>query len=67
MKLKLPEMRTGLAISAVGHLALLLWGLISFSAKPLEAKPNDALPIDIISDKRVLRSDQGRQERAEDR
>jgi colicin import membrane protein len=35
----------------VVHLALLLWGLISFTAKPLEAKPNDALPIDIISDK----------------
>ncbi len=51
MKLKLPEMKTGLAISAVVHLALLLWGLISFTAKPLEAKPSDALPIDIISDK----------------
>jgi outer membrane biosynthesis protein TonB len=51
VKLKLPEMKTGLAISALVHLALLLWGLISFSAKPLEAKPNDALPIDIISDK----------------
>jgi outer membrane biosynthesis protein TonB len=48
---KLPEMKTGLAISAVVHAALLLWGLISFAVKPLEAKPNDALPIDIISDK----------------
>jgi colicin import membrane protein len=44
-------MKTGLTISAVVHLALLLWGLISFAAKPLEAKPNDALPVDIISDK----------------
>lgn len=51
MKLKLPEMKTGLAISVLVHLALLIWGLISFAAKPLEAKPNDALPIDIISDK----------------
>jgi outer membrane biosynthesis protein TonB len=51
VKLKLPEMKTGLAISAIVHAALLLWGLISFAAKPLEAKPNDALPIDIISDK----------------
>ena len=51
MKLKLPEMKTGLAISAVVHLVLLAWGLISFAAKPLEAKPSDALPIDIISDK----------------
>jgi colicin import membrane protein len=51
VKLKLPEMKTGLAISALVHLALLMWGLISFAAKPLEAKPSDALPIDIISDK----------------
>ena len=49
--MKLPEMKTGLAISAIVHAALLVWGLISFAAKPLEAKPNDALPIDIISDK----------------
>src|SRR5882724_7715643 len=44
-------MKTGLAVSAIVHVGLLLWGLISFAAKPLEAKPNDALPIDIISDK----------------
>lgn len=49
--MKLPEMRTGLTISAIIHAALLLWGLVSFAAKPLEAKPNDALPVDIISDK----------------
>lgn len=49
--MKLPEMKTGLTISAMIHAALLLWGLISFAAKPLEAKPNDALPVDIISDK----------------
>jgi outer membrane biosynthesis protein TonB len=48
---KLPEMKTGLTISALAHAALLLWGLISFSARPLEAAPTDALPVDIISDK----------------
>jgi len=48
---KLPEMKTGLTISAMLHAALLLWGIISFAARPLEARPNDALPIDIISDK----------------
>jgi len=42
-------MKTGLAISALCHAALLLWGLLSFVTKPLEAKPNDALPVDIIS------------------
>jgi outer membrane biosynthesis protein TonB len=48
---KLPEMKTGLTISAMVHAALLLWGLISFAARPLEAKPTDGMPIDIISDK----------------
>jgi outer membrane biosynthesis protein TonB len=47
---KLPEMKTGLTISALVHAALLLWGLISFTARPLEAAPTDALPVDIISD-----------------
>lgn len=49
--MKLPEMKTGLAISALLHAALLLWGVISFAARPLEAAPTDALPVDIISDK----------------
>jgi outer membrane biosynthesis protein TonB len=44
-------MKTGLTISALAHAALLLWGLISFSARPLEAAPTDALPVDIISEK----------------
>jgi outer membrane biosynthesis protein TonB len=59
VKLKLPEMKTGLAISALAHAALLLWGLISFAAKPLEAKPNDALPVDIISDKQFSEMTKG--------
>jgi colicin import membrane protein len=42
-------MKTGLTISALAHAALLLWGLISFSARPLEARPTDSLPVDIIS------------------
>lgn len=57
--MKLPEMKTGLAISALAHAALLLWGLISFAAKPLEAKPNDALPVDIISDKQFSEMTKG--------
>jgi colicin import membrane protein len=57
--MKLPEMKTGLAISALVHAALLLWGLISFSARPLEAKPTDALPVDIISDKQFTEMAKG--------
>jgi colicin import membrane protein len=52
-------MKTGLAISALFHAALLLWGLISFAAKPLEAKPSDALPVDIISDKQFSEMTKG--------
>jgi colicin import membrane protein len=44
-------MKTGLTISTLAHAALLLWGLISFAARPLEAAPTDALPVDIISEK----------------
>ncbi len=43
-------MKTGLAISATAHAVLLAWGLISFAARPLEAKHTDAMPVDIISD-----------------
>jgi len=42
-------MKIGLTISIVGHAAALLWGVISFTAKPLEAKPTESLPVDIIS------------------
>jgi hypothetical protein len=42
-------MRTGLTISAVGHLALIAWGLVSFVAKPFDSNRAEALPIDIIT------------------
>jgi colicin import membrane protein len=44
-------MKAGLTISAVVHAMLLLWGLVSFVARPLEASPTPALPVDIITDK----------------
>ncbi len=47
--MKLPQMRTGLVISLVGHAALLLWGLISFAVKPLAAPPTDAILTDVIT------------------
>jgi colicin import membrane protein len=42
-------MRTALAISVAGHSALLLWGLVSFAAKPFEAAPADSMPVDLVS------------------
>ena len=65
--MKLPEMKTGLTISALIHVALLLWGVISFAARPLEAKPNDALPIDIISDKQFSEITKGVKNGAKDK
>jgi colicin import membrane protein len=43
-------MRLGMPISAVGHAAVLLWTLISFSAKSLDT-PEESMPVDIISTK----------------
>jgi len=48
---RLPEDKTGLTLSAMVHAGLLLWGLISFAARPLDAKPTPSLPVDIISEK----------------
>ena len=44
-------MRTGLTLSAIGHIILLLWGALSFSAAPLVAAAPDSLPIDLVSAK----------------
>jgi colicin import membrane protein len=42
-------MKAGWTISAVGHAALLAWGLISIAARPLNASPPESLPVDVIS------------------
>jgi colicin import membrane protein len=60
-------MKTGLTISAAIHAALLLWGLISFAARPLEAKPNDAMPVDIVSDKQFSEMTKGVKNAAKDK
>lgn len=43
-------MRKALTISAIGHAVLILWGMIAFVVRPLEANTSESLPIDIISD-----------------
>jgi len=45
------EFRVATAVSGGLHAAVLLWALISFSSRPLEATPVDSLPVDLISDK----------------
>jgi len=43
------EMKTGMIVSVIAHVSFLVWGIVSFAARPLEAKPQDSLPVDIIS------------------
>jgi hypothetical protein len=42
-------MKTGLTISASAHAAVLLWALVSFAPKALNAPPTESMPIDLIS------------------
>src|SRR5437016_13708911 len=42
-------MRTPLTISAIGHAAFLLWGLISVAWKPFNAAPAESMPVDIMT------------------
>lgn len=42
-------MRKSLAISAVGHGVMLLWGVVAFAAKPYYADSPPSMPVDIIS------------------
>src|SRR5437868_7810151 len=42
-------MKTGLTISASAHAAVLLWAMVSFAPKALNAPPTESMPIDIIS------------------
>ncbi|GGF04222.1 cell envelope biogenesis protein TolA [Stappia taiwanensis] len=42
-------MRVGLIASTAGHLAVLLWGVVSFpNAKPFDVPPVDSLPVDLV-------------------
>jgi outer membrane biosynthesis protein TonB len=43
-------MRIGYTISTIGHALVLGWGLVSFSAKPFEVSPTDAVMADVISE-----------------
>jgi colicin import membrane protein len=42
-------MKVAYTISGVGHAAVLLWSVLSLSARSLPAPPPEALPIDIVS------------------
>jgi colicin import membrane protein len=45
------EFRTASVISTGLHAAVLLWAVVSFAGKSLEATPVEALPVDFVSEK----------------
>lgn len=40
---------TGVVVSALAHTAVLLWGAVSFAARPLDTPPVESMPVDIVS------------------
>ena len=52
-------MRKALTISAVGHLAVLGVTLVAFTGKPFENKPQESLPVDIISSDKLSQITKG--------
>ncbi len=42
-------MNRSLIISGAAHAVLLLWGLVAFAARPGEAPPVEALPVEFVS------------------
>jgi colicin import membrane protein len=42
-------MRPGLTISVIAHAVVLSWGLVAFAARPSEAPPVEALPVEFVS------------------
>ncbi len=52
-------MRTGLTISSVAHVSVLLWAALTIGANPLESAPSDSLPVAIISTTEFTQMTQG--------
>ena len=59
MKIGKYEIDTSLAASVALHVGVLGWGILSFSTRSLEAKPQDALPVDIISSEQLSQITKG--------
>ena len=41
-------MRTGLAVSSIGHAIVLGWGLIAFAPAMFDTPPTEAMPVDLV-------------------
>ena len=58
-------MRRSVIISSIAHVVVLGWGLVAFAARPSEAPPVEALPVEFISANQFSQLTARRQERAE--
>jgi len=45
--------REGIVLSVLFHVVVIVWGLISLATRPLEAMPQDIVPVDVISDDKL--------------
>lgn len=59
MKIGKVDIDKSLAASIALHVGVLGWGLVSFSTRSLDAKPQDALPVDIISSEQLSQITKG--------
>ncbi len=50
---ELLKTRTGTVLSMLLHVLVIGWGLISLATRPLEALPQDFVPVDVISDEKL--------------
>jgi outer membrane biosynthesis protein TonB len=53
------EIDKSLAASVALHVGVIGWGLVSFSTRSLDAKPQEALPVDIISSEQLSQITKG--------
>jgi colicin import membrane protein len=53
------EIDKSLAASLALHVGVIGWGLVSFSTRSLDAKPQEALPVDIISSEQLSQITKG--------
>lgn len=51
--------RKGTVLSALLHVLIIAYGLLSFSASSLEAPPQDVVPVDVISDEKLSQITKG--------
>ncbi len=59
MKIGRFEIDKSFAASMALHVGLIGWGVLSFAARPLDAKPQEALPVDIISSEQLSQITKG--------